>query len=358
LKPYTATVTAGPAGLGTSVKLLLIVSVTLASSLILVSPQGRTVEQPANATIANPNTSTIANPSHLYAVGNYSISFNATTDKGCFKDTIVNTSFNLKPSLAFGSIAPICGSAATISVANGSVTNGVPGTGSYGGPGTDAAGNFNPIIAGAGLHTIWYYYATTGGCRDSVSQTIQVRAKPNVAFGYTNPVCLAPNGLVQFTNSSSVSDGQTISYNWDFNDPFANAGNSNTSTLITPSHNFGEGVFNIKLSATTNFGCVNDSTIAVTFSGGISKWSGLMDVALESGHVIKPSNGWYQKVNRDTGEVEDKKFRLGDTDTKEFWIPILKTKSFQDFVKEKYTIGNNVLIQQETLEEIDDLIDS
>lgn len=98
--------------------------------------------------------------------------------------------------------------------------------------------------------------------------------------------------------------------------------------------------------------------IAVTFSGGISKWSGLMDVALESGHVIKPSNGWYQKVNRDTGEVEDKKFRLGDTDTKEFWIPILKTKSFQDFVKEKYTIGNNVLIQQETLEEIDDLIDS
>jgi len=220
----------------------------------------------ANATIANPNTSTIANPSHLYAVGNYSISFNATTDKGCFKDTIVNTSFNLKPSLAFGSIAPICGSAATISVANGSVTNGVPGTGSYGGPGTDAAGNFNPIIAGAGLHTIWYYYTTTGGCRDSISQTIQVRAKPTVAFGYTNPVCLATNGLVQFTNSSSVSDGQTISYNWDFNDPFANAGNSNTSTLITPSHNFGEGVFNIKLSATTNFGCVNDTTIPVTFS--------------------------------------------------------------------------------------------
>jgi RecA/RadA recombinase len=98
--------------------------------------------------------------------------------------------------------------------------------------------------------------------------------------------------------------------------------------------------------------------ITVTFSGGISKWSGLMDVALESGHVIKPSNGWYQKVNKNTGEVEDKKFRLGDTDTKEFWIPILKTKSFQDFVKDKYTIGNNVLIQQETLEEIDDLIDS
>lgn len=98
--------------------------------------------------------------------------------------------------------------------------------------------------------------------------------------------------------------------------------------------------------------------ISVSFSGGISKWSGLMDVALESGHVIKPSNGWYQKVNRETGEVDEKKLRLSDTDTKEFWIPILKSKSFQEFVKDKYTIGNNVLIQQETLEEIDDLIDS
>ena len=49
----TATVTAGPAGAGTFTKLLLIVSLTFASSLIFVSPQGRTVEQPAKATIAN-----------------------------------------------------------------------------------------------------------------------------------------------------------------------------------------------------------------------------------------------------------------------------------------------------------------
>jgi hypothetical protein len=53
LNPYTATVTAGPAGLGTTEKLLLIVSETLASSLIFVSPHGRTVEQPARATTAN-----------------------------------------------------------------------------------------------------------------------------------------------------------------------------------------------------------------------------------------------------------------------------------------------------------------
>ena len=32
--------------------------------------------------------------------------------------------------------------------------------------------------------------------------------------------------------------------------------------------------------------------VSVSFDGGISKWSGLLDLALESGHVIKPSNGW------------------------------------------------------------------
>jgi hypothetical protein len=52
LKPYTATVTAGPAGLGTLAKLLLIVSLTRASSLICASPHGRTVEQPASVAIA------------------------------------------------------------------------------------------------------------------------------------------------------------------------------------------------------------------------------------------------------------------------------------------------------------------
>ena len=38
--------------------------------------------------------------------------------------------------------------------------------------------------------------------------------------------------------------------------------------------------------------------VNVSFDGGINKWSGLLDIALESKHVIKPSNGWYSKVDR------------------------------------------------------------
>jgi hypothetical protein len=87
--------------------------------------------------------------------------------------------------------------------------------------------------------------------------------------------------------------------------------------------------------------------VSVSFDGGISKWSGLLDIALESGHVIKPSNGWYSKVDKDTGEVEDKKYRIKDTDTKDFWLPILKTQSFRQFIEDKYRVAAGEIIQEE-----------
>lgn len=90
--------------------------------------------------------------------------------------------------------------------------------------------------------------------------------------------------------------------------------------------------------------------VSVSFEGGISKWSGLLDLALESGHVIKPSNGWYSRVNTDTGEVEEKKFRIKDTDTKDFWFPIVTSKSFNDFIKNKYQIAHGDIIKDEDIE--------
>jgi len=79
--------------------------------------------------------------------------------------------------------------------------------------------------------------------------------------------------------------------------------------------------------------------VSVSFDGGISTWSGLLDLAIESKHVVKPSNGWYSKVDKDTGEVEEKKYRIKDTDTKEFWMPILKQKSFREFIENKYRVA-------------------
>jgi len=90
--------------------------------------------------------------------------------------------------------------------------------------------------------------------------------------------------------------------------------------------------------------------VTVSFNGGISIWSGLLELALESGHVVKPTNGWYSKVNIETGEVEEKRYREKDTDTKDFWLPILKEKSFGDFIENKYRISSGDIIKQEDWE--------
>jgi hypothetical protein len=90
--------------------------------------------------------------------------------------------------------------------------------------------------------------------------------------------------------------------------------------------------------------------VTVYHDGGISRWSGLLDMALESGHVIKPSNGWYSKVDKESGEIEDKKYRIKDTDNKEFWMPVLMQKTFIQFVKDKYQVGSTEILKDEEIE--------
>jgi hypothetical protein len=85
--------------------------------------------------------------------------------------------------------------------------------------------------------------------------------------------------------------------------------------------------------------------VSVSFDGGISRWSGLLDVALAGGFVTKPSNGWYSRVDQTSGEIEEKKFREKDTDTKDFWLPLITSKKFQEYVKDEYQIASGAIMQ-------------
>lgn len=97
--------------------------------------------------------------------------------------------------------------------------------------------------------------------------------------------------------------------------------------------------------------------ITVKFDGGLSKWSGLLEMALESGHVRKPSNGWYSRCNIETGELEEKKFREKDTDNSDFWLPVLTDKTFQKWVKDTYQVTNGKLISDEEIVSVYDNLD-
>lgn len=84
--------------------------------------------------------------------------------------------------------------------------------------------------------------------------------------------------------------------------------------------------------------------ISVSWDGGVERYSGLLDVALAAGFVIKPSNGWYQRVDIKTGEVVGNKVRVADTLTSEFWKGIIDSAEFKEFILNQYSIGKPVVL--------------
>jgi len=94
--------------------------------------------------------------------------------------------------------------------------------------------------------------------------------------------------------------------------------------------------------------------VTVSFEGGIQKYSGLLDVALEGGFVQKPSNGWYAKVDQATGEI-GQKYREADTHHKDFWGDLLKNEKFKEYITQKYSISYGSIMGQDiVVEETED----
>ena len=94
--------------------------------------------------------------------------------------------------------------------------------------------------------------------------------------------------------------------------------------------------------------------VSVSFEGGIQRYSGLLDIALAGNFVAKPSNGWYQKVDRGTGELVGTKVREKETASEEFWSDILTNKEFQDYVKGEFQVGHSAMFQEKYAEAIDE----
>lgn len=73
--------------------------------------------------------------------------------------------------------------------------------------------------------------------------------------------------------------------------------------------------------------------LTVTFDEGINPWSGLFDCAIELGWIEKPKQGWYNLKSR-----PDRLFRQKDTDSGEFWKPILEDEAFCKAVSDTYLL--------------------
>lgn len=89
--------------------------------------------------------------------------------------------------------------------------------------------------------------------------------------------------------------------------------------------------------------------ITVSFEGGIVKWSGLLDLAVEGNFISRISTQSYCLVDPETGEVnEDVKYKRKDIEyNSKLWNSLIKNEKFTKFVENKYAVSHGKLIQDE-----------
>ncbi len=91
--------------------------------------------------------------------------------------------------------------------------------------------------------------------------------------------------------------------------------------------------------------------ITVTQKGGINKWSGLLENAIEAQFLAKTSLKpiKYSHVDQETGEIDETSKFLPSEMKKEFWAPIITHQKFKEFIKKKYQVSSTQLLQDEDL---------
>lgn len=89
--------------------------------------------------------------------------------------------------------------------------------------------------------------------------------------------------------------------------------------------------------------------ISVSWEGGIERWSGFTEVAVDMGYVIKPKNGWYMAINPETKEELTGNVRMKDTLDAGFWKTLFEKTDFASAIENKFKVAHRSLLGDDTL---------
>lgn len=206
-------------------------------------------------TFGDGGTSTQANPTHVYnAYGSYPVKLTVTDGNGCTDSASLPFNVVVVPTQATYTISP------STSICEGDYvlfTNTTPYSiyhnFTFGDGSNDSTSPVSHQYPTAGTYTT-SILANNGTCYPYATQTIVVHPKPTVSFtANVLNTCPAP-AQVSFTNNTQ--NGAT--YIWDFGD------GSPVSSQTNPTHTYQtNGYFNVTLSATSPYGCVQSLTQVV-----------------------------------------------------------------------------------------------
>lgn len=91
--------------------------------------------------------------------------------------------------------------------------------------------------------------------------------------------------------------------------------------------------------------------LQVKFEGGITKWSGLFELAKELEWITMPSSGWYTVTDKHTGEVIAERKRAKEIENDDdFWNDMF-ARGFDDDIKARYQLSSTQIIDEHEQDE-------
>ncbi len=85
--------------------------------------------------------------------------------------------------------------------------------------------------------------------------------------------------------------------------------------------------------------------ISISFEGGINRWSGLLELAVEGGFIGKPKKGTYQLLQgKEFVGTEYKEDEI--INNKDFWTAMLADAPFPEFLRRKYQLSTAVILEE------------
>jgi gliding motility-associated-like protein len=103
----------------------------------------------------------------------------------------------------------------------------------------------------AGNYTVKLIVTNSNGCASSAaSQSLHIGALPVAAFSYSTPDCVT--NAITFTDGSTNTDGNIVSWVWNYGDGITETKTTNTAFQHTFTTT---GAFQVSLMVTNNFGC-------------------------------------------------------------------------------------------------------
>ncbi|MFN0082142.1 MAG: PKD domain-containing protein [Ferruginibacter sp.] len=187
------------------------------------------------------NTSTAPSPTHTYtSQGPFNTQLIATNiATGCIGTSVIqvinSNIIHPAPVVQFTNIPDVCLKNGIVSFAAlASETSGIAGgPGVFSGLGiVSANGDFNPLTAGVGQHTITYTWTSSFNCPTTITKTVNVLAAPVADFATVGNTC--QNSAITFHQTSSASVGTITEWIYDWGDGTApqTFTNSNDQTHI------------------------------------------------------------------------------------------------------------------------------